>query len=62
MTQPDRTRIIMQLSKVQNHFNRCLQVGGFPELALAGKDFMPQHAVCEDVVDKHALKRLLQSS
>jgi len=33
MTQQERTRIMMQLSKVQNHFNRYLQVGGFPELA-----------------------------
>ena len=33
-TQQERTRIMLQLSKVQNHFNRYLQVGGFPELAL----------------------------
>ena len=56
MTQQDRTRIMMQLSKVQNHFNRYLQVGGFPELALADNDLMAQQIMCEDVVDK-VLKR-----
>ena len=51
MTQQDRTRIMMQLSKVQNHFNRYLQVGGFPELALADNDLMAQQVMREDVVD-----------
>ena len=60
MTQQDRTRIMMQLSKVQNHFNRYLQVGGFPELALADNDLMAQQAMREDVVDK-VLKRDLPS-
>ena len=31
-TQQERTQIMLQLSKVQNHFNRYLQVGGFPDL------------------------------
>lgn len=60
MTQQDRTRIMMQLSKVQNHFNRYLQVGGFPELALADNDLMAQQVMREDVVDK-VLKRDLPS-
>ena len=60
MTQQDRTRIMMQLSKVQNHFNRYLQVGGFPELALADNDLVAQQVMCEDVVDK-VLKRDLPS-
>ena len=60
MTQQDRTRIMMQLSKVQNHFNRYLQVGGFPELALADNDIMAQQVMREDVVDK-VLKRDLPS-
>lgn len=60
MTQQDRTRIMMQLSKVQNHFNRYLQVGGFPELALADNDLMAQQVMHEDVVDK-VLKRDLPS-
>ncbi len=60
MSQQDRTRIMMQLSKVQNHFNRYLQVGGFPELALADNDIMAQQVMREDVVDK-VLKRDLPS-
>ena len=58
MTQ--RTRIMMQLQKVQNHFNRYLQVGGFPELALSDNDIMAQQIMREDVVDK-VLKRDLPS-
>ena len=60
MSQPDRTHIMMQLSKVQNHFMRYLQVGGFPELALADNDLMAQQIMREDVVDK-VLKRDLPS-
>lgn len=60
MTQQQRTQIMMQLSKVQNHFNRYLQVGGFPELALAENDLMAQQIMREDVVDK-VLKRDLPS-
>ncbi|MBE6940440.1 MAG: ATP-binding protein [Ruminococcaceae bacterium] len=60
MTQQARTRIMMQLSKVQNHFNRYLQVGGFPELALSDNDLMAQQVMREDVVDK-VLKRDLPS-
>ena len=59
-TQIERTRIMMQLSKVQNHFIRYLQVGGFPELALAENDMMAQQIMREDVVDK-VLKRDLPS-
>jgi len=60
MTQQDRAKIMLQLSKVQNHFNRYLQVGGFPELALADNDIMAQQIMREDVVDK-VLKRDLPS-
>lgn len=55
-TQQERSIIMMQLSGVQNHFIRYLQVGGFPELALSGNDLMAQHIMREDVVDK-VLKR-----
>jgi predicted AAA+ superfamily ATPase len=55
-TQQERAQIMMQLSKVQNHFNRYLQVGGFPELALTNNDLMAQQIMREDVVDK-VLKR-----
>lgn len=60
MTQQDRTKVMLQLSKVQNHFNRYLQVGGFPELTLADNDIMAQQIMREDVVDK-VLKRDLPS-
>ena len=60
MTQQERTAIMLQLSKVQNHFNRYLQVGGFPELALSDNDIMAQQVMREDVVDK-VLKRDLPS-
>lgn len=60
MTQQERSQIMLQLSKVQNHFNRYLQVGGFPELALADNDIFAQQIMREDVVDK-VLKRDLPS-
>ncbi len=59
-TQQERTQILLQLSKVQNHFNRYLQVGGFPELALADNDILAQQIMRDDVVDK-VLKRDLPS-
>ncbi len=60
MDQHDRTLIMMQLSKVQKHFIRYLQLGGFPELALADSDLIAQQIMREDVVDK-VLKRDLPS-
>ena len=60
MTQQDRTQIMLRLQAVQNHFNRYLRVGGFPELALAENDIMAQQIMREDVVDK-VLKRDLPS-
>lgn len=60
MTQPQRTAVMLQLSEVQQHFNRYLQIGGFPELALADNDMMAQQIMREDVVDK-VLKRDLPS-
>lgn len=59
-SQIERMQLMLQLSKVQNHFMRYLQVGGFPELALANNDIMAQTVLCEDVVDK-VLKRDLPS-
>lgn len=58
--QIERGQVMLQLSKVQNHFMRYLQVGGFPELALADNDIMAQQIMREDVVDK-VLKRDLPS-
>lgn len=60
MTQQERTQIMLQLSKIQNYFSRYLQVGGFPELALADNDILAQQVMREDVVDK-VLKRDLPS-
>ncbi len=51
---------MMQLQKVQNHFNLYLQVRRFPELALSDNDIMAQQIMREDVVDK-VLKRDLPS-
>lgn len=60
MTQQERTAVMLKLGAVQNHFTRYLQVGGFPELALASNDRMAQQVMREDVVDK-VLKRDLPS-
>lgn len=56
----DCMHIMIQLSQVQNYFIRYLQVGGFPELALADNDLLAQAVMREDVVDK-VLKRDLPS-
>ena len=56
MSQQERTGIMLKLEGIQNHFMRYLQVGGFPELALASNDLMAQQIMREDVVDK-VLKR-----
>ena len=60
LTRHEQTEIMLQLSDVQKHFNRYLQVGGFPELALSDNDMMAQQVMREDVVDK-VLKRDLPS-
>lgn len=56
MPPQERTQLMMQLSMVQNHFTRYLQIGGFPELALANDDLTAQRLMREDVADK-ILKR-----
>ena len=56
MTQQERGQLMNKLAAVQNHFTRYLQVGGFPELALAKDDFLAEQVMREDVVDK-VLKR-----
>lgn len=60
LSQIERNRVMLKLSAVQNHFIRYLQVGGFPELALASNNALAQQALREDVVDK-VLKRDLPS-
>ncbi len=56
MTRQEQTAQMMKLSSVQNYFTRFLQVGGFPELALAANDVIAQQIMREDIVDK-VLKR-----
>lgn len=56
----EQTEIMLKLAEVQKHFARYLQIGGFPELALANNDIMAQQTMREDVVDK-VLKRDLPS-
>lgn len=56
LTQQERGQLMNKLTTVQNHFTHYLQVGGFPELALAKDDFLAEQVMREDVVDK-VLKR-----
>lgn len=60
MSHQERTEVMFKMSDIQKHFNRYLQVGGFPELALADNDIFAQQVMREDVVDK-VLKRDLPS-
>ena len=41
-----------QFTPLQNHFNRYLMIGGFPELVLSDDDAYAQRMLREDVVDK----------
>ncbi len=41
-----------QFTPLQNHFNRYLMIGGFPELVLSDNDAYAQRMLREDVVDK----------
>lgn len=41
-----------KFSPLQNHFNRYLMIGGFPELVLSNDDVYAQRMLREDVVDK----------
>ncbi len=56
MDQWQRGQVMSKIAAVQNHFIRYLQVGGFPELALAKNDLLAEQVMREDVVDK-VLKR-----
>ena len=60
LSQHERAQIMNKLAPIQDHFNRYLQVGGFPELALAKDDSFAEQIMREDVVDK-VLKRDLPS-
>ena len=44
--------LMEQFAPLQNHFNRYLMIGGFPELVLSDDDAYAQRMLREDVVDK----------
>ncbi|MCO7124428.1 DUF4143 domain-containing protein [Sporolactobacillus shoreicorticis] len=52
LQQSDLTNLMTKFSSLQQHFNRYLVVGGFPELALSSDDTLSQRMLREDVVDK----------
>jgi len=60
MDRHQRNQVMMKLYSVQNHFNRYLLLGGFPELALSENDLLAQQIMRDDVVDK-VLKKDLPS-
>ena len=49
---------INRFAPLQNHFNRYLTIGGFPELVLSDDDIYAQRMLREDVVDK-VIKRIV---
>ncbi len=56
MSRQEQGRVMNALAPLYNHFARYLQVGGFPELALAKDATLAERVMREDVVDK-VLKR-----
>lgn len=44
--------LMNRFTPLQNHFNRYLMIGGFPELVLSDDDAYAQRMLREDVVDK----------
>lgn len=60
MSTSDLSELMGKLSPLQQHFNRYLTVGGFPELALSRDDAFSQRMLREDVVDK-VIKRDIMS-
>lgn len=52
MKQEELGDLVSRFIPLQNHFNRYLTVGGFPELVLSDDDVYAQRMLREDVVDK----------
>lgn len=52
MSESELGDLISRFSELQNHFNRYLTIGGFPELVLSDDDVYAQRMLREDVVDK----------
>ncbi len=60
MSQIERSDVMSKLKNFEFHFNRYLEIGGFPELVLSENDILAKQVLREDVVDK-VLKRDLPS-
>lgn len=52
MSSDELDNFIDCFTHLQDHFNRYLTIGGFPELVLSDDDFYAQRMLREDVVDK----------
>lgn len=52
MTSAELGDLFSRFTFLQNHFNRYLMIGGFPELVLSDDDAYAQRMLREDVVDK----------
>jgi len=52
MSSGDLADLINRFVPLQQHFNRYLTIGGFPELVLSDDDIYAQRMLREDVVDK----------
>ncbi len=52
MTNAELGDLMSKFTDLQNHFNRYLMIGGFPELVLSDDDVYAQRMLREDVVDK----------
>ena len=52
MRKGDLADLMNRFTPLQQHFNRYLTIGGFPELVLADDDAYAQRMLREDVVDK----------
>ncbi len=52
MNKPELGDLMSRFIPLQNHFNRYLMIGGFPELVLSDDDAYAQRMLREDVVDK----------
>lgn len=52
MSKAESGDLMSRFTGLQNHFNRYLTIGGFPELVLSDDDIYAQRMLREDVVDK----------
>jgi predicted AAA+ superfamily ATPase len=52
LSKGELAELMDKFTPLQQHFNRYLTIGGFPELVLSGDDTYAQRMLREDVVDK----------